>query len=249
MLGPERRGQDDALPRAARRAARQRRERRAGRPLRHRPADGALAPRLPGQRARRGADGRAAATGLVAAARARTSGARRWRRLRPWVWRDVAHETFGELSGGQRQRVLIARALVQEADLLLLDEPFSGLDDRSSDRLMELIDDLARRGTRRDGRHARHGADARLGPGAVPERAPGRLRASGSRAHAGGHRDAPTAGRSSCCRPMARRPRPECCPRTITAPALTCRSPPTCSTSCSTRGAAASRAARCWRSS
>jgi ABC-type Mn2+/Zn2+ transport system ATPase subunit len=59
---------------------------------------------------------------------------------------ELAHETFGELSGGQRQRVLIARALVQQADLLLLDEPFSGLDDRSSDRLMELIDDLARGG-------------------------------------------------------------------------------------------------------
>ena len=42
--------------------------------------------------------------------------------------------------------MLIARALVQEADLLLLDEPFSGVDDRSSDRLMALIDDLARQG-------------------------------------------------------------------------------------------------------
>jgi ABC-type Mn2+/Zn2+ transport system ATPase subunit len=58
----------------------------------------------------------------------------------------VAGETFGELSGGQRQRVLVARALVQDARLLLLDEPFSGLDAPSTERLEALIDELAAAG-------------------------------------------------------------------------------------------------------
>jgi ABC-type Mn2+/Zn2+ transport system ATPase subunit len=57
---------------------------------------------------------------------------------------DEADATFGELSGGQRQRVLIARALVQDAALLLLDEPFTGLDTRSADRLEALLAQLAR---------------------------------------------------------------------------------------------------------
>jgi ABC-type Mn2+/Zn2+ transport system ATPase subunit len=57
-----------------------------------------------------------------------------------------AEETFGELSGGQRQRVLISRALVQDARVLLMDEPFTGLDRPAADRLEGLIATLAEEG-------------------------------------------------------------------------------------------------------
>ena len=59
---------------------------------------------------------------------------------------DVASAQFGELSGGQRQRVLVARALVQAAPILLLDEPFTGVDIPSAQLLEELLSELAAEG-------------------------------------------------------------------------------------------------------
>lgn len=53
-----------------------------------------------------------------------------------------ADRQIGELSGGQKRRVFIARALAQEADILLLDEPFAGVDPRAQEALIRVLESL-----------------------------------------------------------------------------------------------------------
>ncbi len=57
---------------------------------------------------------------------------------------ELANRQIGELSGGQRRRVFVARALAQEANVLVLDEPFSGVDAGAQADLMDVLDGLNR---------------------------------------------------------------------------------------------------------
>jgi manganese/iron transport system ATP-binding protein len=54
----------------------------------------------------------------------------------------LANRQIGELSGGQQQRVFVARALAQEATILLMDEPFAGVDSPSQEAILEILGQL-----------------------------------------------------------------------------------------------------------
>jgi ABC-type Mn2+/Zn2+ transport system ATPase subunit len=60
--------------------------------------------------------------------------------------RDLQDRQISELSGGQQQRAFIARALAQEAHVLLLDEPFTGLDKPAQENLSRLFKELTAEG-------------------------------------------------------------------------------------------------------
>lgn len=58
---------------------------------------------------------------------------------------SLAHRQISQLSGGQQQRMFIARALAQEAELLLMDEPLTGLDAQSREDIFHVLDELRQR--------------------------------------------------------------------------------------------------------
>lgn len=59
---------------------------------------------------------------------------------------DLQKRQIGQLSGGQQQRVFIARAICQQADLYLFDEPFVGVDITSEQKIIEIMKQLATQG-------------------------------------------------------------------------------------------------------
>ena len=170
VLGPNGGGKTTLFRALTRRARAGRGTRRRAGPLRDRAADRALAARLPGERARRRAHGRRLAAAVVAApgprrprAGPRGARARRPRRRRP-TRRSATSPAASASACCSPARSSRTRAV------LLLDEPFSGLDTRSTDLVMGLLDDLAAEGRDAADRHPRRRPGARVGPRPVRQR-------------------------------------------------------------------------------
>lgn len=62
--------------------------------------------------------------------------------LRRVNMQDFRHRQIGELSGGQKKRVFLARALAQDGQVILLDEPFTGVDVKTEEQIIALLREL-----------------------------------------------------------------------------------------------------------
>jgi manganese/zinc/iron transport system ATP- binding protein len=60
--------------------------------------------------------------------------------------KDFSHRQISQLSGGQQQRVFLARALIQQADIYLMDEPFQGVDAATERAIIAILKDLKNAG-------------------------------------------------------------------------------------------------------
>ncbi|WP_113671506.1 metal ABC transporter ATP-binding protein [Vallitalea guaymasensis] len=59
---------------------------------------------------------------------------------------DFAHRQISELSGGQQQRVFLARAIVQDADIYFMDEPFQGVDAKTERAIVDILKEMRKQG-------------------------------------------------------------------------------------------------------
>ena len=59
---------------------------------------------------------------------------------------DFKDRQIGELSGGQRKRVFLARALAQKSKIILLDEPFTGVDVKTETAIIKLLGEMRKEG-------------------------------------------------------------------------------------------------------